>query len=59
MPEMCTLDFALFLIFVIFAAVDLNYEFIWLNIFFYRIVMSILCLFYKEMRFQNFYQLIK
>ena len=33
MPEISTLDFVLFFIFVIFAAVDMNYEFIGFKIF--------------------------
>ena len=56
MPEINTLDFVLFFILVIFAIVDMNYEFI-LGFFFSRL--SILCSFKKDMCFQNFYLLIK
>ena len=48
-----------FFIFVIFALVDMNYEFICFKIFFQLIMISILCSFYKDMHFQNFYLLIK
>ena len=37
MPEISTLDFVLFFIFVILAVVDMNYEFIFLKIFFYAL----------------------
>ena len=59
MPELSTLDFVLFFIFVIFAVVDMNYEFICFKISFQSIIMSILCFFHKDMHFQNFYLLIK